>query len=455
MRELTYQHRQGAAIFSGPGVDRDKVAAALTDAGFPPVPEGIVLRWDDKPHDDHGLASYPSPEHAAKAGVPNAGHTPGTPHPATGKQYVHDPRVAFITVPMPDHKRGKPRPLDAIAKVVTGASNGWGLRLHTSPSLHAQEVDPNRDDMIAVRQELDMLRREAWVKGPDGAFKRLPPPIAGGTANNPPAYMQAGSHSAQLFRQAISTLLPAAGGVVAPGGLAVTQNGTPNMSVNVAGGVPNGQVWVPGTSSALVQALYYCYNDAAVNLAISGSNPTNPRIDTVIAQVQDAAYAGSTNAWQLAVVTGTPTSGANLSNLNGKGSVPASSYVVQYVLVPANATTITTADLTSGYVATVAGYNTAMQALSPYRQFASAWEPTIGTSTTIFQVTVPGITFPTACTRAWISFAMQYGSGGPPTTATAVMSMGVRPNGTGVQASFGNNTGAQIIPVIDVIAEGY
>lgn len=162
------------------------------------------------------------------------------------------------------------------------------------------------------------------------------------TANSPPYALQAGSHSAQLFRQAISTLLNPAGGIVGSGDLAVTQNGTPNMSVNVAGGAPGsgGGIWIPGTTSAGVQGLYYGFNDAVANLAIAASNPTNPRIDVPIAQVQDAAYAGATNSFQLAVVTGTPAGSPAVPSL------PASSLALANVAVAANATTIVTANIT-------------------------------------------------------------------------------------------------------------
>ncbi len=158
---------------------------------------------------------------------------------------------------------------------------------------------------------------------------------------NPPYVIASGSHSAEEFRRAIGSLVPGnASQVVTASDMAVTQNGTPNMSVNIAAG----QAWIYGTSAS-AQGAYYCFNDATVDLAISASDPSNPRIDAIVAQVQDAAYAGSTDAWRLFVVTGTPTTGATLSNLNGAGAVPASSLVLAYVLVPAAATSVVTADI--------------------------------------------------------------------------------------------------------------
>lgn len=155
------------------------------------------------------------------------------------------------------------------------------------------------------------------------------------TANSPPYVLQAGSHSAQLFRGAISTLIGAGGGIVGLTDYAVTQNGTPNMSVNIAAG----QIWVPGTSSAL-QADYYGLNDAVVNLAIGASNPTNPRISIAAAQVQDAAYAGAVNSFSLVEVAGTPAASPVAPTL------PASSLALANIAVAALATTIVTANIT-------------------------------------------------------------------------------------------------------------
>ncbi len=164
-------------------------------------------------------------------------------------------------------------------------------------------------------------------------------------AQSPPFVLQNGSHSAALFREAISSLLATAGGAVGLGDLLVTQNGTPNMSVNIAAG----EIWIPGTAATgnddAPQGQYFGYNDATLNLAVAASNPTNPRIDKVCATVEDAAYSGSNNDWKLQVVTGTPTAGATLANLNGAAATPSNSIVLAYVLVPANATTIITADI--------------------------------------------------------------------------------------------------------------
>jgi hypothetical protein len=193
------------------------------------------------------------------------------------------------------------------------------------------------------------------------------------TLATPPYALQGGSHGAQLFREAASSLIAPAGGIVQSGDLAVTQQSSPNMTIAVGAG----RIWVPGTSLATVnpgggayypQGLYYTENDAAVTLAISAANVTNPRIDMVICQIQDTAYGAGTNLAQLAVVTGTATAGATLANLSGVGALPASSLVLANVLVPANASTIVTADIANvaGTIGQpyISGYNSTAASLT-------------------------------------------------------------------------------------------
>ncbi len=198
------------------------------------------------------------------------------------------------------------------------------------------------------------------------------------------------SHTAELFRRNLQASLPigSAGGVIPA---------TPTTSANLTAGVAAcsdlqvtapvsgmsvkvsaGQIYVPGSSGSgstygigsgygqpvvtlnggsimtvatsaaatvvqlTTQGTYYCYNDnsgGAIALTISASSPSNPRIDVVIAQVEDAAYSGSNNDWKLAVVTGTAAASPAVPAL------PASSIALAYVWVPTSATNIITADI--------------------------------------------------------------------------------------------------------------
>ena len=126
-------------------------------------------------------------------------------------------------------------------------------------------------------------------------------------------------------------------GVVRATDFAVTQNGTPNMSVNVAAG----GAFIRGTQSAN-QGAYHVYNDATVNLAVTAANPTNGRRDLVIAQVRDAYYSGATNDARITVVTGTAAASPVDPSL---ASFP-NALVLARITVAALDTAINTADIT-------------------------------------------------------------------------------------------------------------
>lgn len=186
------------------------------------------------------------------------------------------------------------------------------------------------------------------------------------TVESPPAFLQSGTYGAEQTRRAITSFLTRGssvgsitGGLVSPNDCQLSPPGS-GMSVIVS----PGEVWVPGTTST-TQGGYYCRVSSSTTLSIAAADPTNPRIDTVIAQVQDAAYAGVTNSFQVAVVTGTPTAGATLANLNGHGSVPASSLVLGYVLVPNGASSIVSGDLDGVANLVTAGYDSGWEAITP------------------------------------------------------------------------------------------
>ena len=128
-------------------------------------------------------------------------------------------------------------------------------------------------------------------------------------------------------------------GVVGSGDLAVTQNGTPNMSVNIAAGraiIRNGE------AASILGGCYAFLNDATVNVAIATADGTNPRIDLVVAQVRDANYSGASNDARLTVVTGTPAASPAVPSLT---SYP-NCVVLAQVAVAAAAGSIVTANIT-------------------------------------------------------------------------------------------------------------
>lgn len=81
--------------------------------------------------------------------------------------------------------------------------------------------------------------------------------------------------------------------------------------------------------------MYSIFNDGPVTVTATTADGTNPRIDQVIATVNDSQIAGVDNDWVLSVLAGTPTPGATLSNLTGAAALPDRSIVLAYVLVPA------------------------------------------------------------------------------------------------------------------------
>jgi hypothetical protein len=122
------------------------------------------------------------------------------------------------------------------------------------------------------------------------------------TVTNPPIFLQAGSHPAEDVRRFIATITGDAEGVIGSGDLLISEKaGTPDMSVDSAIGRPV----VKGTE-ATFQGTYFCESRSVENLTISASDPTNDRWDLVVAKVEDSDYSGATDAWSLAVVTGTP-----------------------------------------------------------------------------------------------------------------------------------------------------
>ncbi len=112
------------------------------------------------------------------------------------------------------------------------------------------------------------------------------------------------THHANVNRDLMALLNAGAEGVLASSGLgtmAVSQRGAgANMSVDVAAGI----VTVFGDENN-IQGLYACVNDATKNVVIAASDPTNPRVDLIVARVRDGVYSGATNAWDLFVVQGT------------------------------------------------------------------------------------------------------------------------------------------------------
>lgn len=123
--------------------------------------------------------------------------------------------------------------------------------------------------------------------------------------------------------------------------LQVTQRGAgANMSVDVSAGA--GVVQDDHGSGG---GFYGATFPATTNVAISAADATNPRIDRVVLRIRDQFLGDATSAIDIFVVTGTPTAGATLVNLNGAGAVPGSCLLLANVLVPAASSSVTNANI--------------------------------------------------------------------------------------------------------------
>jgi hypothetical protein len=154
------------------------------------------------------------------------------------------------------------------------------------------------------------------------------------TEIQPPAYLQAGCYTPQDMRLIHSSLVCVEGVSSLDGGDLEVTNGA-GMSVNVAAG----SAFIDGDTIA-DQGMYHVFSDGTVNLAISASDPTDDRIDLVVATVRDSQYAGGDDDWLLQVITGTP------SPVPSAPAVADNSIVLAQVLVEATETDITAGDIT-------------------------------------------------------------------------------------------------------------
>lgn len=137
-------------------------------------------------------------------------------------------------------------------------------------------------------------------------------------------------------------------GIVTSTDLAVTQNGTPNMSVNVAAGtgyILNGS-WA---NNSVSQTRFWRFiNDATVNATIAASHPTLNRIDLVAAKFDTGATPNDDATNVVTIIS----SGVDSSLAGTPGASPSapalpSNYMlIAQVYVAAGVTTIVNADVT-------------------------------------------------------------------------------------------------------------
>lgn len=148
-------------------------------------------------------------------------------------------------------------------------------------------------------------------------------------AETQPMMLQALCYTATDFRLQLASMVCGEGVAgLFDGSLLVTTGGS-GLDLFVA----QGAAFID--SDVADEGIYSVYNDATVTLTATAADATNPRIDQVIATVNDSQIVGTDNDWVLSVLAGTPTVGATLSNLNGAAALPDRSIRLAYVLVPA------------------------------------------------------------------------------------------------------------------------
>lgn len=155
----------------------------------------------------------------------------------------------------------------------------------------------------------------------------------------PPSWLQNGSHPAENDRLTTRAIYNSTG-IINSTSLAVTAQGVPNMTVNVASG------WAAILSSTANAGTYVAYNDATTVLTITTADPSLPRIDRVVVTVNDAAYSGALNNVVFTVVAGTPNASPTAP------ATPSNSISLATIAVGAAVTSITAGNITDTRVLT-------------------------------------------------------------------------------------------------------
>ena len=270
-----------------------------------------------------------------------------------------------------------------------------------------------------------------------------------------PVWLHADSYDAVDFRNSLSSLLSSTGGIVGSGDYAVSAPAS-GMSVNVAAG----QIWVPGTQVAN-QGQYYMLNDGTISVTVPAADPTNPRIDLIVAQIVDTQYGGASNTGEVVDVSGTPAASPVAP------SAPANSLVLAQVYVGAGVTSITSANITDergarlsnlGDVGKNVGLFGVAGAVDGAPPAAGIVQWKIQAATTVVTTNSGGsaaVTFPVAFPNGVLTIVPGAGDSGVTGLAIQVIESQVSTTGFGFQATVGSNTQANAGVRINWIAIGW
>lgn len=154
------------------------------------------------------------------------------------------------------------------------------------------------------------------------------------------------SYPAARLRRVVQLLMGSREGVLSAGALAVTQTGTPSLSVSVAAGAGA----VNGDDIAR-QGVYVAENDAAVTVGpVTTPHASLPRVDRLILEILDQEGTGSggggraSDLPQFRIVAGTPASSPSAP------AEPATAITLALIAVGPSATSILDASITDARV---------------------------------------------------------------------------------------------------------
>lgn len=230
---------------------------------------------------------------------------------------------------------------------------------------------------------------------------------------------QAGSYSAEQTRRAVfaSYARTAANnpGIISGG---LISSADLQLSAAVSGlvvYVSTGEAIIPGNEGG-AQGGYYARNTTQISITLATANASNPRIDLICLTVDDSGYTpptgGTSGQVTAQAITGTATPGATLTNLNGVGTLPGSSLLLGYVLVPAAATNLTSGDIKNVAVPVSFQQSVSWTALT----LAGSW-------TTLANTYTPAVAI--IGNRAILTGTLYWASGSPSNPAATVPSAAV------------------------------
>lgn len=121
---------------------------------------------------------------------------------------------------------------------------------------------------------------------------------------NPPNYLENGCITAQQDRLLWGSII-CAEGVKNAGGVGTDLRAGSVTSQPLTILVSAGSAFISGDVVAN-QGIYHVFSDSSVLLNLAAPDPTDSRIDLIVARVYDSQYFGTEDRWALEVVTGDP-----------------------------------------------------------------------------------------------------------------------------------------------------